>query len=88
MITNQLREHEQLSNYALSKLKFRKNFAYFGFILLLSGDINLHSGRIKHPRNICSKAVKKDKYHASNAAYGFTKNVYKSQGGLKLIITH
>ena len=33
MITNQLRE--QFSIYALSKLKFRKNFAYFRFILLL-----------------------------------------------------
>ena len=30
MITNQLRE--QLSTYALSKLKFRANFAYFRFI--------------------------------------------------------
>ena len=56
MITNQLRE--QLSTYFLSKLKFRKNFAYFRFILLLSGDINLHPGPIKHPCTICSKAVK------------------------------
>ena len=57
MKTNQLRE--QLSTYALSKLKFRENFAYFRFILLLSGDINLHPGPIKHPCTICSKAVKK-----------------------------
>ena len=33
MITNQLRE--QLPTYALSKLKFRKNFVYFRSILLL-----------------------------------------------------
>ena len=56
MITNKLRE--QLSIYALSKLKLRKNFAYFTFILLLSGGINLHSGPIKPPCTICSKAVK------------------------------
>ena len=43
MTTNQLRE--QSSIYALSKLKFRKNFAYFRFILLLSGDVNLRPGQ-------------------------------------------
>ena len=57
MITNQLRE--QSSTYALSKMKFLKNLAYFRFILLLLGDINLHPGPIKHPCTICSKAVKK-----------------------------
>ena len=47
---------------------------------ITTSDINLHPGPIKHPCTICSKAVKKDKYHASNAAYGFTKKCIQVSG--------
>ena len=50
---------EQCSLYALSKLKFSKRLWYFKYLLLLSGDINLHPGPVKCPCLVCSRSVRK-----------------------------
>ena len=44
---------EQLSLYALSKLKFSKHYWYFKYLLILSGDINFHPGPIQYPCMFC-----------------------------------
>ena len=43
----------------LSKLKYSKHCWYMQYILLLSGDINLHPGPVQYPCLVCSKAVRK-----------------------------
>ena len=43
------------SFYALSKLKFTKHYWYFKYLLILSGDINLHPGPIQYPCSVCAK---------------------------------
>ena len=55
---------EQFSLYALSKfefskLKFSKHYWYFKYLLILSGDINLHPSPIQYPCSVCAKPVKK-----------------------------
>ena len=50
---------EQCSLYVLSKLKYSKHCWYLQYILLLSGDINLHPGPVQYPCLVCSKAVRK-----------------------------
>ena len=50
---------EQCSLYALSKLKCSKCLWYFKYLLLLSGDINLHPGPVKCPCLVCSRSVRK-----------------------------
>ena len=55
---------EQSSLYALSKLefselKFSKHYWYFKYLLILSGDINLHPGPVQYPCSVCAKPVKK-----------------------------
>ena len=50
---------EQYSLYVLSKLKYSKHCWYLQYILLLSGDINLHPGPVQYPCLVCSKAVRK-----------------------------
>ena len=55
---------------------------------LIQQFINDFHGPIKHLVLSVVKQSKIDKYHTSNAAHGFTKNIYKLQGELKLIITH
>ena len=50
---------EQCSLYALSKLKFSKRLWYLKYLLLLSGDINLHPGPVKCPCLVCSRSVRK-----------------------------
>ena len=49
----------QLSMYAQFTLKFRKQSWYLKYVLLLSGDTNLHPGPVKHPYSTCSKSVRK-----------------------------
>ena len=49
----------QSSLYALTKLKFSKHHSYFKYLLILSGDINLHPGPVKHPCSVCAKPVRK-----------------------------
>ena len=49
----------QSSLYALTKLKFSKHHSYFKYILILSGDINLHPGPVKYPCSVCAKPVRK-----------------------------
>ena len=49
---------EQFSLYALSKLefsklKFSKHYWYFKYLLILSGDINLHPGPVQYPCSVC-----------------------------------
>ena len=50
---------EQCSLYALSKLKFSKRLWYFKYLLLLSGDVNLHPGPVKCSCLVCSRSVRK-----------------------------
>ena len=47
------------SLYALSILKYAKHCWYLQYLLLLSGDINLHPGPIQYPCSVCTKAVRK-----------------------------
>ena len=47
------------SLYALYKLKYSKHCWYLQYLLLLSGDINLHPGPIQYPCSVCTKAVRK-----------------------------
>ena len=49
----------QSSLYALTKLKFSKHHSYFKYLLILSGDINLHLGPVKYPCSVCAKPVRK-----------------------------
>ena len=49
----------QSSLYALTKLKFSKHLSYFKYLLILSGDINLHPGPLKYPCSVCAKPVRK-----------------------------
>ena len=49
----------QSSLYALTKLKFSKHHSYFKYLLILSGDINLHLGPVKYPCSMCAKPVRK-----------------------------
>ena len=48
----------QSSLYALTKLKFSKHHSYFKYLLILSGDINLHPGPVKYPCSVCAKPVR------------------------------
>ena len=55
---------EQFSLHALSKLdfsklEFSKHYWYFKYLLMLSGDINLHPGPVQYPCSVCAKPVKK-----------------------------
>ena len=65
----------QSSFYALTKLKFSKHHSYFKYLLILSGDINLHPGPVKYPCSVCAKPVRKELSLAKNAGYGSIKNV-------------
>ena len=47
------------SLYALSKLKYSKHCWHLQYLLLLSGDINLHPGPSQYPCSVCTKAVRK-----------------------------
>ena len=49
----------QSSLYALTKLKFSKHHSYFKYLLILSGEINLHPGLVKYPCSVCAKPVRK-----------------------------
>ena len=49
----------QSSLYALTKLKFSKHHSYFKYLLILSGDINLHPGPVKYPCSVSAKPVRK-----------------------------
>ena len=56
--------NEQLSLHALSKLelsklKSSKHHWYFKYLLILSGDINLHPGPVQYPSSVCAKHVRK-----------------------------
>ena len=48
-----------LSKLGLSKLKFSKHYWYFKYLLILSGDINLHPGPVRYPCSVCAKPVRK-----------------------------
>ena len=50
---------ELSSLYALSKFKYSKHYWYLQYLLLLSGDINLHPGPIQYPCSVCTRAVRK-----------------------------
>ena len=55
--TNCMKELSLL--YALSKIKYSKHCWYFQYLLLLSGDFNLHPGPIQYPSSVCTRAVRK-----------------------------
>ena len=48
---------KNMALFALSKLKLRNYDSFFKFIILLSGDINLHPGPTQNPCKICSNPV-------------------------------
>ena len=48
-----------LSKLELSKLKSSKHHWYFKYLLILSGDINLHPGPVQYPCSVCAKPVRK-----------------------------
>ena len=48
-----------LSNLDFSKLKLSKHYWYFKYLLILSGDINLHPGPVQYPCSVCAKPVTK-----------------------------
>ena len=50
---------EQFPLYVLSKLNFSKRYWDFKYLLILSGDINLHPGPIQYPCYVCAKPVRK-----------------------------
>ena len=75
---------EQFSHYALSKLefsdlKFSKHYWYFKYLLILSGDINLHAGPVQYSCSVCAKQIRKDLSRVKNVVCGFTKNVINSR---------
>ena len=54
---------EQVSFYylpklGLSKLQFSEHYWYFKYLLILSGDINLHPGPVQYLCSVCAKPVK------------------------------
>ena len=51
--------HTDYYYYALTELKFSKHHSYFKYLLILSGDINLHAGPVKYPCSVCAKPVRK-----------------------------
>ena len=84
---------EQFSLYALSKLefsklKFSKHYWYFKYLLILSGDINLHPGPIQYPCSACAKPVKKDLSRVKNVVCGFTKDVINSRNPASAPYSH
>ena len=66
--------NEQLSIYVLSKLKYKNHSSYLKYILLLSGDINLHPGPVKYACSICNKAVRKRQISCNNCGLWIHKN--------------
>ena len=70
--------------YALSKLKYSKHCWYFQYLLLLSGDINLHPGPnfnlqpgpIQYPSSVCTRAVRKTVVCCDNCGLWVHKKCY------------
>ena len=79
------------SLYALTKLKFPKHHSYFKYLLMLSGDINLHPGPVKYPCSMCAKPLRKKLSLAKNVSYGSIKNVtlhLSSKITLQVLVNH
>ena len=64
------------SLYALSKLKYSKHSWHLQYLLLLSGDINLHPGPIQYPCSVCTKAVRKKIVCCDNCGWWIHKKCY------------
>ena len=82
-VTDMIRSNclkEQFSLYALSKLefselKFSKHYWYFKYLLILSGDINLHLVPYSTHAVCVLNRTKKDLSRVKNVVCGFTKDV-------------
>ena len=48
-----------LSLYALSKTKHTSHRSFFQFLIILSGDVSLNPGPVRHPCSSCLKPVAK-----------------------------
>ena len=62
-----------MSLYALSKLKLRNHRSFFHYVLLLSGDVNLHPGPIQYPCGKCMGAVRKKIIYCEKCKFWFHK---------------
>ena len=49
-----------LSLYALSKTKHTSHRSFFQFLIILSGDVSLNPGPVRHPCSSCLKSVAKN----------------------------
>ena len=49
-----------LSLYALSKTKHTSHRSFFQFLIILSGDVSLNPGPVRHPCSLCLKPVAKN----------------------------
>ena len=67
---------ELSSLYALSKLKYSKHCWYFQYLLLLSGDINLHPGPHSTTCSVCTRAVRKRVVCCDKRGLWIHKNCY------------
>ena len=77
--------------YALTKLKFSKHHSYFKYLLILSGDINLHPGPVKYPCSVCAKLVRKRIISCEKCGLSIHKNVtlpLSSKITLQVFVNH
>ena len=68
-----------LSKLEFSKLKFSKHYWYFKYLLILSGDINLHPGPVQYPCSVCAKPVRTRFISCDKCGLWFTKNLINSR---------
>ena len=68
-----------LSKLELSKLKFSEHHWYFKYLLILSGDINLHPDPVQYPCSVCAKPVRKRFISCEKCGLWIHKNVINSK---------
>ena len=81
----------QSSLYALTKLKFSTHHSYFKYLLILSGDINLHPGPVNTHAPCVPNQSGKELSLVKNAGYGSIKNVtlhLSSKITLQVFVNH
>ena len=81
----------QSSLYVLTKLKFSKHHSYFKYLLIFSGDINLHPGPVKYPCSMCAKPVRKRIISCEKCGLWLHKNVtlhLSSKVTLQVFVNH
>ena len=71
--------NEQFSIYTLSKLKFKNYNSYFKYLLLLSGDVNLHPDPVNCHCSVCNTPVRKKQISCSKCQLWVHKKCEKYQ---------